>query len=163
MLDIQKLLISSMKKEIFKNNDDLNMGARNVLSEMKTKFIDIREEITSQIQYKMLQKMKKDRENSVKIYTDAFEKTKSPIAQENLKKAQDELEPIDLFLLELEGEIPKKMNEEETKKLIEDTIKKFGDTPINKGIFMKLLKERPDVDMAIAAKIVNSLEIFNRK
>ena len=163
MLDIQKLLISSMKKEIFKNNDDLNMAARNVLSEMKTKFIDIREEITSQIQYKMLQKMKKDRENSVKIYTDAFEKTKSPIAQENLKKAQDELEPIDLFLLELEGEMPKKMNEEETKKLIEDTIKKFGDTPINKGIFMKLLKERPDIDMAIAAKIVNSLEIFNRK
>ena len=165
MLDVQKLLISSMKKEIFKNNDDLNMAARNVLSEMKTKFIDVREPITSQIQYKMLQKMKKDRENSVKIYTDAFEKTKSPIAQENLKKAQDELEPIDLFLLELEGEMPKKLNEEETKKLINDVLIKFNDANMvpNKGIFMKLLKERPDVDMAIASKIVNSLEIFNRK
>ena len=163
MLNVQKLIISAMKNEIFKNSPELNKAARQVLSEMKTKFIDIREEITSQIQYKMLQKMKKDRENSVKIYTDAFEKTKSPIAQENLKKAQDELEPIDLFLLELEGEMPKKMNEEETKKLIEDTIKKFGDTSINKGIFMKLLKERSDIDMAIASKIVNSLEIFNKK
>ena len=163
MLDVQKLLIKAMKKEMFPDHDNLNTAARNVLSEMKTKFIDIREEITSQIQYKMLQKMKKDRENSLKIYTDAFEKTKSPIAKENLKKAQDELEPIDIFLLELEGEMPKKLNEEETKKLIEDIIKKFGDIPINKGIFMKLLKERSDVDMAIAAKIVNSLKIFNRK
>ena len=162
MLDVQKLLIKSMKKEIFKNNDDLNIAARNILSEMKTKFVDIKEEITSQIQYKMLQKMKKDRENSVKIYTDAFEKTKSPIAQENLKKAEDELEPISLFLMDLEAEMPKKMNEEQTKNLINEIIKKFGDTPINKGIFMKLLKERSDIDMAIAAKIVNSLDIFKK-
>ena len=75
LLDVQKLLIKSMKKEMFPGHDNLNAAARNVLSEMKTKFIDIREEITTQIQYKMLQKMKKDRENSVKIYTDAFEKT----------------------------------------------------------------------------------------
>ena len=91
MLDVQKLLIKSMKKEMFPGHDNLNTAARTVLSEMKTKFIDIREEITSQIQYKMLQKMKKDRESSVEIYKDAFEKTKSPIAQENLKKAEDEL------------------------------------------------------------------------
>lgn len=162
MLDVQKLLIKSMKKEMFPGHDDLNIAARNVLSEMKTKFIDIREEITSQIQYKMLQKMEKDRQNSVKIYTDAFEKTKSPIAKENLKKAQNELEPIDLFLMELEAEMPKKLNEEETKNLINEVIKKFGDTPINKGIFMKLLKERSDIDMAIAAKIVNTLDVFKK-
>lgn len=163
MLNVQKLLIKSMKKEMFPGHDDLNIAARNVLSEMKTKFIDIKEEITSQIQYKMLQKMKKDRENSVEIYKDAFEKTKSPVAQENLKKAEDELEPISLFLMDLEAEMPKKMNEEQTKNLINEIIKKFGNTPINKGIFMKLLKERPDIDMAIAAKIVNTLDIFSRK
>lgn len=160
MLDVQKLLIKSMKKEIFPERDDLNIAARNVLSEMKTKFVDIKEEITSQIQYKMLQKMKKDRENSVKIYTDAFEKTKSPIAQENLKKAQNELEPIDLFLSGLESEMPKKMNEDEIKILINTLIKAYGE--INKGALMKALKSRPDVDMAIAAKIVNSLEIFKK-
>jgi len=165
MIDVQKLLIKSMKKEMFPGHDNLNTAARNVLSEMKTKFIDIREEITTQIQYKMLQKMKKDRENSVKIYTNAFEKTKSPIAEENLKKAKDELEPITLFLYELEAEMPKKLNEEETKNLINETIKKFGDTPINKGMLMKLLKERSalDVDMSIASKIVNSLDIFTKK
>ena len=165
MLDIQKLLISSMKKEIFKNNDELNMAARNVLGEMKTKFIDIREEITPQIQYKMLQKMKKDRENSIKIYTDAFEKTKSPVAQENLIKAKNELEPIDLFLIDLEGEMPNKLSEEDTKILINDILTKFNNnnTIPNKGVIMKLLKERPDIDMSIASKIVNSLDIFTKK
>lgn len=157
MLDVQKLLIESMKKEMFPGHDNLNIAARNVLSEMKTKFIDIREEITSKIQYKMLQKMKKERENSVKIYTEAFEKTKLEAAKENLKKAQDELEPIDLFLYELEQEMPKKLNEEETKNLINEIIKKFGDTPVNKGMLMKLLKAKPDIDMAIAAKIVNDI------
>lgn len=165
MLDVQKLIVRAMKKEMFPGHDDLNIAARTVLSEMKTKFVDIREEITTQIQYKMLQKMKKDRENSVEIYTEAYEKTKSPVAKENLDKAKNELEPIDLFLLELEAEMPKKMNEEETRLLINDILIKFNDanTVPNKGIFMKLLKERSDVDMAIASKIVNSLEIFNRK
>lgn len=157
MLDVQKLLIESMKKEMFPGHDNLNIAARNVLSEMKTKFIDIREPITTQIQYKMLQKMKKDRENSVKIYTEAFEKTKLEAAKENLKKAQDELEPITLFLYELAQEMPKKLNEEETKNLINEIIKKFGDTPVNKGMLMKLLKAKPDIDMTIAAKIVNDI------
>ena len=43
----------------------------------------IKDEITNEIQYKMLQKMKKDRENSIKIYLDAYEKTGSNIAKDN--------------------------------------------------------------------------------
>ena len=35
MLDVQKLIIKSMKKEIFKDNDELNIAAKNVLGEMK--------------------------------------------------------------------------------------------------------------------------------
>ena len=108
MLDVQKLIIKSMKKEIFKDNDELNIAAKNVLGEMKTKFVDITSEITSEVQYKMLKKMRKDREGSIKIYTDAFEKTGSNVAKENLRKAENELKPIDLFLAELEGEMPKK-------------------------------------------------------
>ena len=51
------------------------------------------------------------------------------------------------------------MNEEETKNLIKTLVKSFNDHPINKGVFMKLLKARPDIDMAIAAKLVNQLNI----
>lgn len=156
MLDIQKLLIKSMKKEMFPGHDDLNIAARTVLSEMKTKFIDIKEKITTQIQYKMLQKMKKDRENSVEIYTEAYEKTKSPVAKENLDKAKNELEPINLFLLELEAEMPKKLSYEETKKLVEETLYKFEKKP-NKGMIMKLFKSNINVDMSIAAKIINEI------
>ena len=156
MLDVQSLIIKAMKKEIFVNNDNLNIATKTILAEMKTKFVDIREPITTEIQYKMLQKMKKDRENSVKIYSEAFEKSKSDVAKDNLEKAKNELEPIDLFLMELENEMPKKLSEDETRKLVEETITKFGDKP-NKGMIMKLFKARNDVDMASVAKIVNSL------
>lgn len=156
MLDIQKLIIKSMKKELFPGHDELNAAARIVLAEMKTKFIDIKEEITTEIQYKMLLKMRKDRKNSVKIYDEALKNTQSPIAKENLNKAKNELEPIDLFLLELEAEMPKKLNEEETEKFIKDLISKFNEEP-NKGMIMKLLKCSTEIDMAIASKIVSKL------
>lgn len=52
--------------------------------------------------------MKKDRENSIKIYSEAFNKTNSNIAKENLDKAKNELETIDLYLIELEADMPKK-------------------------------------------------------
>lgn len=157
MLDVQKLIIMAMKKEIFVDNDDLNNVARTILAEMKTKFKDIKEEITPEIQYKMLQKMKKDRENSVKIYSEAYEKTNSEVAKDNLNKARNELEPINLFLANLESEMPKKLSECEIRTLVEENIEKFGDMKPNKGMIMKLFKARTDVDMSIVAKIVNSL------
>jgi uncharacterized protein YqeY len=156
MLDISKLMIKAMKKELYKDSDELNNAARQVLGEMKTKIKDIREDITNNVQYKLLQKMKKDRENSVKIYTEAFEKSNSNVAKNNLEKAKNELEPIDLFLNELEAEMPKKLSEDEVRSLVKDTIEKFGDNP-NKGMIMKLFKARIDVDMAMVAKIVNEL------
>jgi uncharacterized protein YqeY len=155
MIDIQNELIKAMKKQIFLNNDALNIAARQILSEMKTKFKDIKEPITSEIQYKMLQKMKKDRENSIKIYSEAFNKTNSNIAKENLDKAKNELEPIDLYLIELEADMPKKMSEENTRAFIKDLIAKFDSKP-NIGMIMKLIKSNKNVniDMALASKII---------
>jgi uncharacterized protein YqeY len=98
--------------------------------------------------------MKKDRENSVKIYSEAFEKSGSNVAKDNLQKASDELEAIDYFMLILESDMPKKLSDEETKNLVKDTIEKFGDNP-NKGMIMKLFKARSDVDMATVSKFVN--------
>lgn len=155
MLNIQELLIKSMKKELFPGNDELNTAARQILGEMKTKIKDIKDEITADIQYKLLTKMKKDRENSVKIYSDAVEKTGSTVAKENLNKAQVELEPIDLFLMELEAEMPKKMTEDETRTFIKDLISKFPEKP-NIGMVMKLIKSNSmlNIDMATASKIL---------
>ena len=157
MIDIQNELIKAMKKQIFPNNDALNIATRQILSEMKTKFKDIKEPITSEIQYKMLQKMKKDRENSIKIYSEAFNKTNSNVAKENLDKAKNELEPIDLYLIELEADMPKKMSEENTRTFIKDLIARFDSKP-NIGMIMKLIKANPIkanlIDMALASKIL---------
>jgi uncharacterized protein YqeY len=154
MINVPEMIKKAMKKELF-HNDELNLAARQILAEMKTKFIDIREEITNDIQYKMLSKMKKDRENSIKIYTEAFEKTHSEIAKNNLEKAKNELEPIDLFLKEIEAEMPKKMSEEEIRVFIKDLISKFDVKP-NIGMIMKEIKSNADLnmDMAIASKII---------
>lgn len=158
MINVQKMILMAMKKELFPNNTELNLAARNVLGEMKTKYIDIKDEITNEIQYKMLQKMKKDRENSIKIYSNAYEKTGSNVAKDNLEKAKNELEPIDLFLMELEASMPKKFNELETEEFIKDLLSKFQEKP-NKGMIMKLLKAKLEIDMAIAAKIVGKFGI----
>lgn len=160
MINVSEMIKKAMKKELFPEKEELNQAARIILGEMKTKFIDIREEITTEIQYKMLQKMKKDRENSIKIYSEAFEKTHSEVAKNNLEKAKIELEPIELFLSELEAEMPKKMSEEEIKAFVKELIDKAGGNPV-KGIIMKNLnihnKTYNDIDMSIAAKIVNEL------
>lgn len=158
MLDVNFILKKVIKKEIFSTSELLNKAARQVIGELKTKYIDIKEEITNEIQYKMLQKMKKDRENSVKIYSEAYEKSNSDVAKNNLEKAKNELEPIDLFLLELEAEMPKKLNETETEEFIKALLSRFPENP-NKGMLMKLLKAKPEIDMATAAKIVGKLGI----
>ena len=155
MIDIQKLMIQAMKKQLFPGKDELNIAARQVLGEMKTKIKDINGEITNEIQYKMLQKMKKDRENSVEIYEKAFRDTGSEVAKTNLEKSQNELEPIDLFILELESQMPKKMTEAETAEFIDELIAKFDSKP-NMGMIMKLIKSNVtlNIDMAIASKII---------
>jgi len=160
MLNIQEMLIQAMKNQIFTDEAEKNLNtvARQILGEMKTKIKDIKGDITTEMQYKMLQKMKKDRENSVKIYSDAYEKTHSDVAKTNLEKAELEIKPIDYFLSKLEDEMPKKLNADETREFIRQVIEKFETKP-NKGMVMKQLKENPNIDMSIAAKLVNEFGI----
>ena len=66
-----------------------------------------------------------------------------------IEKAKKELEIYEEFL-------PKMLNEEETKKVIEDIIKEIGS--INMGEIMKRLKQRGDIDMAKANKIIKSIK-----
>ena len=154
MIDVPEMIKKAMKKELYLGKDELNQAARNVLGDMKTKFIDIKEEITDDIQYKMLQKMKKDKENAVAIYSEAFNKTLSDIAKENRDKYQNELIVVDDFLEEVGKNMPKKYNEEETRNVIKEIINNAGGN-VNKGIIMKSLKTNDNIDMALASKLVN--------
>ena len=153
MLNIQMLIAKAMKKELYDNNI-LNLAGRNVLNELKTKFVDVKGEITNEVQFKLLQKMKKDRENMVSVYSEAFEKTKSENAKTNLTNAENELIVVNDFLKELEKEMPKKMSEAETKAFIENIL---ATESMNKGMLMKTLKSNANIEMAIAAKIVNQI------
>ena len=112
-----------MKKEIF-IEDKRNKAARQVLSELKTSFVDIREEITAEIQNKILNKMKATREKTIPIYEKAN-------AIDNLNKEKFELEVINELLDMLKEFLPKQMSDEEILK-IEDTFSEveevFGET-----------------------------------
>lgn len=155
MLNIQMLIAKAMKKELY-DNDILNLAGRNVLNELKTKFVDVKGDITNEVQFKLLQKMKKDRENMISVYSEAFEKTKSENAKTNLTNAENELIVVNDFLKELEKEMPKKMSEAETKAFIENIL---ATESMNKGLLMKTLKSNANIEMAIAAKIVNQMGI----
>lgn len=155
MINVQEMIKKAMKKELF-NTDEMNMAARQILSEMKTKFIDIKEEITNDIQYKMLIKMKKERESSVEIYKEAFEKNNSEVAKNNLIKSENELNVLNNFISELEAEMPKKLSEDEIKSIIVNIMNKIGEK-VNIGMIMKEFKGRSDVDMSIVSKIAKSI------
>ena len=128
MIDVTELIKKTIKKEVFNENEGINKAARQVLSEMKTKFKDIKESITVDIQNKMLIKMKKDRENSVNIYEEAFAKTASDIAKENLDKSKNELNVINTFLSEIEKDMPKQLTENEVINIIkENNFSNIGD------------------------------------
>lgn len=154
MIDIQKTLIKAMKNELFKDElIHLNILARSILGELKTKLKDYAGEVTAEVQYKLLSKMKKDRENTVGIFKEAYEKTKSEIAKSNLDKAIDELIPLNKFLEELETELPKQLSEEEIKTIIKDIVEKANGTIKNIGQIMKEFKGRTDVDMSVVSKL----------
>ena len=65
-----------------------------------------------------------------------------------MEDAKKELKIYEEFL-------PKMLNEEETKKVIENIVKEIGS--VNMGEIMKKLKARGDIDMAKANKIIKSL------
>ena len=50
MIDLQKFMVLAMKGQMYigENKDALNLSARHVIGEMKTKYVDIKEEITNE-------------------------------------------------------------------------------------------------------------------
>jgi len=65
-----------------------------------------------------------------------------------IEEAKKELEIYESFL-------PKMLNEEETKKVLQDIINEIGNKNI--GEIMKKLKQRDDIDLGLANKILKNL------
>lgn len=128
MLNVQQLIVKTMKKEIF-IGDLRNKAARQVLSELKTSFVDVREDITAEIQNKILKKMKATREKTIPIYEKAN-------AIDNLNKEKEELEVINELLTMLEEFLPKQMSDEEILKIV-NQLKADGKSIKDVMIFFK--------------------------
>ena len=87
-----------------------------------------KEEIKDQEIVKVLQKMKKQRQDSAALY-------KQGERSDLLKQEEEEIKTIDSFL-------PKQLDEEETKKICEETIKKLGASSLkDMGKIMGSLKQ----------------------
>ncbi|WP_456488037.1 GatB/YqeY domain-containing protein [Caminibacter pacificus] len=93
----------------------------------------------------------KGEEVSEKHIIDAAKKL-AKMAKESIEagmeEAKKELEIYESFL-------PKMLNEEETTKIIKNIIDEIGGK--NMGEIMKRLKQRGDIDLALASKIIKSL------
>lgn len=147
MLDVNELIKKTMKKEIF-IGDLRNKAARQVLAELKTSFVDIREDITAEIQNKILKKMKSTREKTILIY-----KNSNANVIDNLNKEVEELKVICELTEILQEFLPKMMTEEEiknkifsiihnnTNSKIGDIMKEFKNINADKALVSKIAKE----------------------
>ena len=118
MIDVQQYIIYTMMKKIFENRSD---AARVVLGELKTKQKDITGEITSEVQYKILSKMLKEREESKMIY---IKNNRFDLAN----KERDEESVLRALLDELQGDLPKQLSDDEVLNIIkEQSFASIGD------------------------------------
>ena len=105
-----------------------------------------KEEVKDQEIIKVLQKMKKQRQDSADLY-------KKGERQELLEVEEAEIKIIDTFL-------PKQFNEEETKKICKETIESLGASSIkDMGKIMGLIKQKysDSIDFAKVNIIVKGL------
>lgn len=141
MIDVQKYILLTMKKEIFENNDK---AARIVLGELKTKQKDIQGDITAEIQYKLLSKMLKEREDSKVTY---ISNNRFDLAE----KESSEIDVLKSLLGELEKDMPKQMTDDEVLAIIKKQA--FS----NIGDCMKWFKvNHPSQDKKQIARLFNA-------
>ena len=141
MIDVQKYIIQTMMKKMFENN---STAARMVLGELKTKQKDIMGEITSEVQYKILSKMLKEREESKIIY---INNNRFDLAN----KEREEESVLKDLLAELQSDLPKQLTDDEVRNIIKE--QSFA----NIGDCMKWFKTNyPNQDKKQIARLFNA-------
>lgn len=145
MIDVNDMIKKTMKKEIFNSCELENKSARTVLSEIKTKYVDIKEDITAELQYKLVKKVASDRKKSSDIYLSAGR-------NDLYEKEISELNVCNFLISELEKFLPKQMTEEEIRnKIVEmkninpqlkigDVMREFKNINADKSVVSKIAK-----------------------
>ena len=113
MIDVQQYILRTMKKEIFGGDEAQNKAARQVLAELKTKQKDVVGEITAEVQYKILSKMLKEREESKRTYLD---NNREDLAN----KEHDEELVLRELLEQLQNDLPKQLSDKEVANIINE-------------------------------------------
>lgn len=147
MSDLLKPLIKEASvKSLKEGNKEITMVLRLILAEFQKEEISQGSDLNNNDELSLLQKMIKQRNDSIKQYNDAGR-------NELAEKEQKEIEIIQDFL-------PEQINEEDLIKLAKETI---GDLSANSmkdmGNVMKVLKDKTSgqADPATISKIVKGL------
>ena len=147
MSDLLKPLIKEASvKSLKEGNKEITMVLRLVLAEFQKEEISQGSDLNNNDELSLLQKMIKQRNDSIKQYNDAGR-------NELAEKEQKEIEIIQDFL-------PEQINEEDLMKLAKETISDLSANSMkDMGNVMKVLKDKTSgqADPATISKIVKGL------
>lgn len=147
MSDLLKPLIKEASiRSLKEGNKEITMVLRLILAEFQKEEISQGSDLNNNDELSLLQKMIKQRNDSIKQYSDAGR-------NELAEKEQKEIEIIQGFL-------PEQINEEELLKLAKETINDLSaDSMKDMGSVMKVLKDKTSgqADPAAISKIVKAL------
>ena len=147
MSDLLKPLIKEASvKSLKEGNKEMTMVLRLILAEFQKEEISQGSDLNNNDELSLLQKMIKQRNDSIKQYNDAGR-------NELAEKEQKEIEIIQDFL-------PEQINEEDLMKLAKETISDLSANSMkDMGNVMKVLKDKTSgqADPATISKIVKGL------
>ena len=147
MSDLLKPLIKEASvKSLKEGNKEITMVLRLILAEFQKEEISQGSDLNNNDELSLLQKMIKQRNDSIKQYNDAGR-------NELAEKEQKEIEIIQDFL-------PEQINEEDLMKLAKETINDLSANSMkDMGNVMKVLKDKTSgqADPATISKIVKGL------
>ena len=147
MSDLLKPLIKEASvRSLKEGNKEITMVLRLILAEFQKEEISQGSDLNNNDELSLLQKMIKQRNDSIKQYNDAGR-------NELAEKEQKEIEIIQGFL-------PEQINEEDLIKLAKETISDLSANSMkDMGNVMKVLKDKPSgqADPATISKIVKGL------
>ena len=147
MSDLLKPLIKEASvRSLKEGNKEITMVLRLILAEFQKEEISQGSDLNNNDELSLLQKMIKQRNDSIKQYNDAGR-------NELAEKEQKEIEIIQEFL-------PEQMNEEDLMKLAKETISDLSANSMkDMGNVMKVLKDKTSgqADPATISKIVKGL------
>ena len=140
---IRPLIEEAVKVSMRARDKEKTSTLRMAISELKKEEIDTREEITDEVSIKILQRMIKQRKESMSQFNEAGR-------DELADKEASEIKILEEFL-------PDQLGEEEIKEIVANVINDSGaSSPQDMGQVMGLLKSKfqGNADMGVVSKIV---------